>query len=176
MVVKKIISGGQSGADQGGLAAGKQLGLETGGTAPKNWITEFGTRPILLKGYGLVEDTVPGYNHRTGLNIKNSDGTVVFGDSSSVGSRLTIGLCGNLNPPKPCILNPGVKDFLAWLEAYKIETLNVAGNRESRNWGIKERTRKFLVMTLKICITCDYRSSCKAVDNCIENIYQTLLD
>lgn len=42
MTLRKIISGGQTGADQGGLRAGRLLHLETGGTAPHNWMTEQG--------------------------------------------------------------------------------------------------------------------------------------
>ena len=41
-MIKKIISGGQTGADRGGLLAGRHLGIETGGTAPPDFITEVG--------------------------------------------------------------------------------------------------------------------------------------
>jgi len=40
MILHKIISGGQTGADRAGLVVGKSLGLEIGGTAPKGWKTE----------------------------------------------------------------------------------------------------------------------------------------
>lgn len=45
MPLRWIISGGQTGADQGGLDAGKALGLKTGGLMPKGWRTEAGPRP-----------------------------------------------------------------------------------------------------------------------------------
>lgn len=35
----KVISGGQLGADQAGLAAAKAVGIRTGGFAPKNYKT-----------------------------------------------------------------------------------------------------------------------------------------
>lgn len=50
----QIISGGQTGADQAGLAAAKELGLETGGWLPKGCITDEGRRPDLLALYGMV--------------------------------------------------------------------------------------------------------------------------
>ncbi|KKL28978.1 hypothetical protein LCGC14_2369790, partial [marine sediment metagenome] len=79
MKLLKVISGGQTGADQGGLEAGKELGLETGGTAPLGWKTEDGPQPELLKGFGLRECTQPGYPVRTRRNVLTSDGTVIFG-------------------------------------------------------------------------------------------------
>lgn len=43
--VTKIISGGQTGGDIGGVRAGKQLGVETGGTLPNGWKTQDGSKP-----------------------------------------------------------------------------------------------------------------------------------
>jgi hypothetical protein len=40
MIPNKIISGGQTGADQGGLEGARLLGIQTGGTAPYNWMTD----------------------------------------------------------------------------------------------------------------------------------------
>ena len=39
----KIVSGAQTGVDQGGLLAAIDLGLEWGGWVPKGWRTEIGT-------------------------------------------------------------------------------------------------------------------------------------
>lgn len=150
----KIISGGQTGADQGGLEAGKELGIPTGGTAPRNWVTEKGSKPELLKSFGLVEAGIKGYPFRTEMNVANSDGTVIFGDFYSPGSKLTTRHCNSL--PKPLYRvcredNPIIEkqDFLNWLKRYNIRILNVAGNRESKNPGIQKRVRNFLVEVLK---------------------------
>lgn len=45
----KIISGGQGGTDQGALWGALKLGIETGGTALYNWMTEDGPQEKLLK-------------------------------------------------------------------------------------------------------------------------------
>ena len=37
MMLIKIISGGQTGADMGGLRAGRALNIPTGGSAPHGW-------------------------------------------------------------------------------------------------------------------------------------------
>jgi len=101
-VVRKIISGGQTGADQGGLEAGRELGLETGGTAPLGWTTEVGPQVKLLKSFGLVEAGIKGYPFRTKMNVLNSDGTIIFGNVEEPGSKLTASLC--LKHAKPCFV------------------------------------------------------------------------
>ena len=53
----KIISGGQTGADLGGLEGARDAGIETGGWAPAGYRTEIGDQEELLKGFGLKEMT-----------------------------------------------------------------------------------------------------------------------
>ena len=60
----KIISGGQAGADQGGLLGARDAGLPTGSTAPKGWRTEDDPAPWLVD-FGLVESKSPSYAART---------------------------------------------------------------------------------------------------------------
>ncbi len=144
MRLKKIISGGQTGADMGGLKAAKELGLETGGTAPRNYMTEDGPNHS-LKEYGLSEFGT--YAIRTHRNIRDSDGTVLFGKSYTPGSNITLKFCWYLK--KPVIMNPGVLAFFKFITDYNIETLNVAGNRESYSPGIEEKVRQYLVTALR---------------------------
>lgn len=134
--VTKIISGGQTGADQAGLYAAKQLGLATGGWAPKGWRTETGSNPS-LKDFGLIQASSEHYPYRTRFNVADSDGTVIFGDVESSGSKLTIGCCRIED--RPFIVNPTADELQQWCEDNNIETLNVAGNRESANPGIYAR-------------------------------------
>ncbi len=147
-MVKKIISGGQTGADRGGLVAGKFLDIETGGTAPPRFMTETGPNFSLKTSFGLVEGEpdLEVYPKRTCRNVKDSDGTLLMGDTNSPGSKLTLKYCRELN--KPSIINPTPSDLSWWLVAYKIEVLNVAGNRESKNPGIEEETISLLCITL----------------------------
>jgi uncharacterized membrane protein len=147
VVLRKIISGGQTGADQGGLAAAKRLGLETGGLAPKGYRTENGSNPGLLKGvYGLEEAESPSYAARTAANVIAADGTVVFGDVASSGSRETIAVCRRVG--KPYLKNPTPSEFEEWLIANQIRVLNVAGNRESKFYGLRQKVESFIVTSL----------------------------
>jgi hypothetical protein len=94
-MLTKIISGGQTGADQGGLEAGRELGLATGGTAPYNYMTECGPQMAALQTYGLVAGKYDPrtYPKRTEQNVKDADATVIFGNVNEVGSNLTFKLC-----------------------------------------------------------------------------------
>jgi len=144
-MIRKIISGGQTGADRGGLIAGKILGIETGGTAPKGWMTEDGPCPHLGHFYGLKEGP-PGYPARTRLNVADSDATLLMGNVSSPGSRLTSAICTELG--KQCLINPTVAALAEWLDAHDIEILNVAGNRASKNPTIEQVTFHLLRDTI----------------------------
>ncbi len=158
-MIKKIISGGQTGADQGGLEAGKELGLQTGGTAPAGYRTELGPRYDLLRGFALTEGLkgstiADDYRSRTEQNIKDSDGTIVFGDFYSPGTRMTIAYCSHSRKPLYRVCredNPIIEktDLLKWLDRNNINVLNVAGNRESKNPGLKKRVRNFLITVLR---------------------------
>ena len=155
MSVRKIISGGQTGADQGGLVAGRKLGLETGGTAPRGYRTATGGDPRLAK-LGLVEHASDKYPPRTKCNVRDSDGTLIIGRHSSPGSKLTARLCKDLG--KPCFLQnwvtgqdvPDTTEFKAWLLLNNIQILNVAGNGENGNPGIGRVTIAFLMNALSV--------------------------
>lgn len=142
----KIISGGQTGADIAGLIAGKLLGLQTGGTAPAGYRTENGSNQDLIK-YGVIEHKSANYQPRTIENVRNSDGTVWFGNQNSPGGKLTINTCIKLK--KPHIINPSKTQLRDWIERKFIRVLNCSGNRESTNIGIQEHVKNFLIEVLK---------------------------
>lgn len=155
-LLKKIISGGQTGADQGGLYVAHELGLTTGGWMPKFYLTDDGLRPDLAEAFGLEEHKLASYPPRTEANVKDSDGTLVFGRSTSSGSQLTIRYCREHH--KPCFQQYWVfghdwrdqpAKFRAWLQIHRIVTLNVAGNRESQNPGIYLAVGLFLKASLR---------------------------
>lgn len=97
----KVISGGQTGADQGGLVAARKVGVPTGGFAPHGWLTERGPMPKELQAFGLVESK-GGYPERTLQNILASDFTILIADKLDRGSGLTQNRCEQYG--KPCWL------------------------------------------------------------------------
>lgn len=128
-MLKKVISGGQTGADRIGLEVAKTLGIPTGGTAPRGWKTEAGPDP-LLKSFGLQESVSSDYNKRTAENVINSDGTVLFGNMSSPGSVSTLRVL--VEEERPYIKNPSIEELVKFIRDNNITTLNVAGNRGSK--------------------------------------------
>lgn len=141
-MLRKIISGGQTGADMGGLLAGRDLKLETGGKAPQHFRTERGVNMDLKTVFGLVESPYYSYATRTADNVEAADGTTIFGILTSPGSRLTIKLCKQSG--KPYIENPSSDQLRQFVADNGIETLNVAGNRESVNPGIEAGVRQIV--------------------------------
>lgn len=151
-MIDKIISGGQTGADRGGLDAAIELGIEHGGWCPKGRRAEDGRVPLK---YVLREHPSPDYPLRTARNIIESDGTIVFVEdfeTAGPGSRLTIQFA--LTSKKPCFVvelgsPPSASKIRGWIRKYAIKTLNVAGSRESSRPGIQAIVRNILIETLK---------------------------
>lgn len=147
----KVISGGQTGADQGGLIGAYRCNVATGGTAPEHFRTDNGFNP-LLEVLGLTPKG--SYADRTKKNIQDSEGTVmIVYNPTSPGATLTRRLAREagkpfleLNIKEPldaCLESPeftpdGVMPalhlhcvtLLEFIEENKISVLNVAGNRE----------------------------------------------
>ena len=148
MAVQKIISGGQTGADRAGLYVAKRFDLVTGGQIPKGFKTLKGSEPWLGTEYGLVESTSDNYVPRTFWNVQNSNGTVRFAaDFKSRGEICTKKAIDKYDKPyfDVDLTDPRkVDDFVAWLRAANIITLNVAGNAEETFPGCFKKTVDYL--------------------------------
>ena len=176
-MVDKIISGGQTGADKGGLEAGRLLGLETGGYAPRGYTNETGYDPS-LKEYGLNEMGTTSLPVRTQQNIKWSDGTIVFLNTEKIsrGSGKTVLYCrfekwwrgaieenarnlikSSSSGYRPVLVmnitfetDDMIEKIRNFIELNNIKTLNIAGSRESTHTGIQTFVRGLLMRALKI--------------------------
>lgn len=87
------------------------------------------------------------------MNIRGSDGTIIFGTINSPGSRLTWDLCSRfkkscMHLEVPFTFIKRVEYFRDWIMRNNIKVLNVAGNRESVNPGICEAVTSFLMEAL----------------------------
>lgn len=144
----KVISGGQTGADRGGLEAAIDLGLEHGGWCPRGRRAEDGAVPAR---FGLEETPTADYPERTGRNVVSSDATVVFTfGAARGGSELTLRLAREHRRPHLHVDLGKLGDEGAsarlreWLRAASVRVLNVAGSRESEAAGIGERVRRIV--------------------------------
>lgn len=156
----KIISGGQTGADQAGWRAAKAAGLETGGWMPRGFKTEDGWHPEFVELYGAREHESSAYPPRTKCNILASDATFIFAvDSQSRGTLLAVDIAAQFD--KPCVVVkvnfqeqpiPEKRPIACagWLCEKDIKILNVAGNRESAHPGIGQWVEQYLTRVFQI--------------------------
>jgi predicted Rossmann-fold nucleotide-binding protein len=91
-MIRKIISGGQTGADRAGLDFAIEAGLEHGGYVPRGRKAEDGR---IDDRYNLIELSTGSYPARTRRNIEKSDGTVIFSleRTLSGGNQADSGTC-----------------------------------------------------------------------------------
>ena len=147
-MLREVISGGQTGADRAGLDFAIETGLEHGGYVPRGRKAEDGR---IDDRYDLVELSTSSYPARTRRNIEESDGTVIFSLNLrlSGGTKLTLDLANKLGKPvlhiydtrkerisNPDLLRLEIQALTDFLSSNKIEILNVAGPRESKEPGV----------------------------------------
>ncbi len=139
-MLKKIISGGQTGADQAALDVALKFDIDHGGFVPQGRLTEKGILPLK---YRLTETGSSRYPVRTRKNIEHSDGTLIISRGPLTGgSLLTHTIADQLQKPFCHIDLFKVEDFEAamivkdFVSDNEIDTLNVAGPRLSHCPGI----------------------------------------
>lgn len=154
MLLERVISGGQTGADRAGLAAAKDAGVATGGWMPKGFRALDGPHPEFAELYGVQEHASDRYPPRTSLNVKESDATLRFAtDWSSPGEVLTLRMCKGYGKPRLDVTPGGhltPADVAAWLVGNNVRVLNVAGNTERTSPGIEAFTAAFLAEVLRL--------------------------
>ena len=140
-MLKKIVSGGQTGVDRAALDAAIRMGIPHGGWIPKGRLTEDGPLP---ERYHLDEMPTDSYPERTEKNVLDSDGTLIISRGVPQGGTdytrkmalrhgkqmLHIDLSLHSNSLDAASL------VSSWLQMNKIEALNVAGPRASKDPNI----------------------------------------
>ena len=150
-MLEKIISGGQTGADQAGWRAARAYGVAAGGWMPRGFLTEDGPRPDFAGCYRALEMPTDSVSARTEQNVRDSDATIWFGDTTTSGAQTTVAAC--LKFGKPCMpVYPGASfepsHIASWIRENQVGTLNVAGNREGDEPGIGDQVERFLAQVL----------------------------
>ena len=147
-MVNKIISGGQTGADQAALDVAINLGISHGGWVPRGRITENG---ILDDKYQVKEMKTANYNKRTEQNVIDSDGTLIISHGKLTGgSEYTREMALLYNRPwlhidlNNTIAFQAAIKIRSWIAEHGIEVLNVAGPRASKDPAIYKATTDIL--------------------------------
>ena len=113
-MLERVISGGQTGADQAGWRAARACGIATGGWMPMGFRTEgrpdadglLGAdeaHPEFADLYEARAHESLEYRLRTRANVQEGDAVVWFGDPLSRSGRLTLGLAQIVGIPAQVI-------------------------------------------------------------------------
>lgn len=146
----RIVSGGQTGVDRAALDFAIEHRYPHGGYCPKGRKAENGLIPLC---YQLVETDSEGYRQRTRRNVEESDATLILNVGELDGGTLeTQRIAERLGKPILVIaLDAAIEDrheqivrAAAWLRENDVQTLNVAGPRESKRPGIHHMAYAFL--------------------------------
>jgi len=87
-MLRKVVSGGQTGVDRAGLDAAVNAGFPIGGYCPKGRLAEDGTIP---EKYPMIELDSPESYYRTEKNVQDSDGTLILNKGLSVENNQIMG-------------------------------------------------------------------------------------
>jgi Circularly permutated YpsA SLOG family len=135
MLMKKVISGGQTGVDRAGLDAAMEAGFKAGGYCPKDRRAEDGRIPDI---YPLQELQEREFYFRTEKNVIESDGTLILNKGElTEGTRLTYDYAEQHGKPVLIVQLDSERlmappDVVRWINGQQIITLNIAGPRESK--------------------------------------------
>ncbi len=145
-MIRKVVSGGQTGVDRAALDCALKLDIEVGGWCPAGRRSEDGRIP---DRYPLTETDSKNYAVRTRYNARDSDGTLIVSPLPLTGgTALTRSLAGSEDRPVLVVdlndKNDSAPQFVEWIKLHKIETLNVAGPRASSDTTLYERSCKVL--------------------------------
>lgn len=152
-MIRRIVSGGQTGVDRAALDVAMDLGLDCGGWVPKGRRDENGTIPDEYPG--LVEAPDEHAETRTALNVRDSDATLILSRGEPLGgSRFTASVADELG--SPCLhvdlsletVSQAVRDIRRWLLTIRPRVLNVAGPRASEDPRIQAEARRVLESVL----------------------------
>lgn len=169
--ILKLISGGQTGADVGGLEAARLLGIPTGGTAPKGYRSlapdQAQHAELLRSRYGLGEHPESAYPPRTMKNVDDAAATIAFLLKPSTGTGKTIGYAqtgrwqhGNpsaglhVGGHRPVLVldkvdsESAAKEISAMLAKLNPQSLNIAGHEEGGVPGLEQAVKRALMRAL----------------------------
>lgn len=137
-MIREVISGGQTGVDRAGLDAADSAGIPIGGYCPKGRLAEDG---IIPEKYPMTEMDTPESYYRTEKNVRVSDGTLILNKGElTEGTRLTYDFTVKYGKPRLIVQLDAVdiikpEQVVRWIDGQQINTLNVAGPRESKCIG-----------------------------------------
>lgn len=147
----RILSGGQTGVDRAAFDVALERGLPCGGACPAGRRAEDGRIP---ERYPVTELSGAGYPERTERNVLDADATLILTRGPVTGgTRLTADLARRHGRPFLVVdlaTDPDPAEAGHWLRERAVQTLNVAGPRESGAPGIHAQAAAYLRALLTV--------------------------
>ncbi len=151
---RRIVSGGQTGADRAAWDAAIAAGLDYGGWVPQGRVAEDG--PLAVRYQNLRETPSSDPAVRTEWNVRDADATLIFSHGGLTGGTALTRRCARrlrkpwLHIDLAALTSDEVEASIAqWLEAERPATLNVAGPRASNDPAIYGAVRTLLERVLR---------------------------
>jgi hypothetical protein len=151
-MLDRIITAGQTGAEQAAWRAAKAFGVPVGGWMPSEFLTEDGSHPEFAEEYGTAELPAGGDSAPPDQNVQDSDATLWFGATTTSTAHATVWACQRLGKPFMPIYPSGAFEpshVATWIRENKFATLHVTGNREPDEPGIGDHVEGFLGEVLR---------------------------
>jgi hypothetical protein len=143
--LRKIVSGGQTGADRAALDVALEVGIAVGGWCPRGRRALDGPLPAR---YPLTETPSADYAQRTEWNVRDSDATLILHRGPlSGGTLFTAEMAAKHGRPLLRVdLDVPVEPeaVASWLNQQGVIVLNLAGPREENAPGIYLQAKAFL--------------------------------
>ena len=164
-MLKKIMSGGQTGADRAALDVALKFDIPHGGWIPKGRKTEKGPLPVK---YQLQEMPTDSYPARTEKNVIDSDGTLIIARGKLTGGsdytrkmtlkhrKQLLGIDLNLTGHYDA-----ASLAASWIRMQHVKVLNVAGPRASEDRQIYSDVVIILEQVIQILTDEDWKSGMK---------------
>ena len=169
IMLQKIVSGGQTGADRAALDVAIKFNIPHGGWVPKGRLAEDG--PISEK-YKLKEMSTDCYPARTEQNVCDSDGTLIIARGKLTGGtdytremslkhkKQLLGIDLNLTSHYEA-----ASLVASWIRLQQVEVLNVAGPRASEDPDIYSDVQKILKNAIQILKDVERKSKPKSLQS-----------
>ncbi|MGN0286208.1 MAG: GNAT family N-acetyltransferase [Atopobiaceae bacterium] len=160
-LVSRVRTGGQTGADRGGLDAARACAVPICGWCPPGGLAEdLPEPPGVMAAYPeLKEGAASGYVERTAWNVRDSHATLIVspgGLEPKSGTEMTAVFARRFGRPVLVLDHADVdacaREALEWLESLGMRgiTLNVAGPRESKMPGVYQLTKDVIEHLLRM--------------------------
>lgn len=148
-MIRRIVSGGQTGVDRAALDTALALQIPCGGWVPKGRLAEDGVIPATYPGLTQTSSEDPAV--RTELNVRDSDATLLITHGPPAGgSALSLQAARRLRKPMLHIdlerqsIAAASRRIREWLSELRPAVLNVAGSRHSEDSAVYASTKAVL--------------------------------